>query len=169
MNKMQFMEIFSGIYESSPWVTERTFVLLPLANAVELQSGFRRIVDQAALSEQNALIKAHPDLGGKLAHAGQLTAESTREQSRLGLDRLDEATFTSFAGLNQTYIDRFHFPFIICVGLLQHISEIQDAFMTRLENSPEQERQEALRQIHLIAGLRLAAMVEGLPPLQVKD
>lgn len=166
MNKMQFMEIFSGVYESSPWVAERTLALRPFAGAGELQRAFRGVVDRADQSEQDALIRAHPDLGGKLARAGGLTPESTREQSRLGLDQLDEAAFQTFSRLNRAYLDRFQFPFIICVGLLRHISQIQDAVTARLENAPNQERQEALRQIHLIASLRLAALVEGLPALQ---
>ena len=169
MKKMQFMEIFSGCYESSPWVAERAFAARPFASAVELQSIFRTIVDQADRSQQDALIRAHPDLGGRLARAGRLTPESTREQSRLGLDQLDEATFATFAKLNRTYVDRFHFPFIICVGLLRHHSQIQDALMARLDNSPQAERQEGLRQIHLIAGLRLTALVEGLPPVPEQD
>lgn len=166
MNKMQFMGIFSGVYESSPWVAERALALRPFAGAGELQGAFRGVVDRADQSEQDALIRAHPDLGGKLARAGGLTHESTREQSRLGLDQLDEAAFQTFARLNRTYRDRFQFPFIICVGLLRHISQIQDSFTARLENAPNQERQEALRQIHLIASLRLAALVAGLPASQ---
>ena len=165
MNKMQFMEIFSGVYESSAWVAERALALRPFASAEELQRAFRAIVDRADPAEQDALIRAHPDLGGKLARAGGLTPESAREQSRLGLDQLDEATFQTFARLNQAYLDRFQFPFIICVGMLRHVSQIQEAFAARLENSPKQERQEALRQIHLIAGLRLGSLVEGFPPL----
>ena len=165
MNKMQFMEIFSGIYESSAWVAERALALRPFASARDIRSAFRAIVDSADLSEQDALIREHPDLGGKLARGGGLTPASTREQSRLGLDQLDESTFQTFARLNQAYLDRFQFPFIICVGMLRDISQIQEAFAARLENSPKQERQEALRQIHLIAGLRLGALVEGLPPL----
>jgi OHCU decarboxylase len=163
MSAEEFTETFRGVYESSPWVAARAWSKLPFATAATLQNCLRDMVETASIAEQEALILAHPDLAGKLARAGQLTEESTREQSRLGLDRLDEASFALFDQLNQQYRERFQFPFIICVGRLQNQAQVLQAFRTRITHSPDEERREALNQIHLIATLRLAALIEDFP------
>ncbi len=164
MPEREFLETFQGVYESSPWVAQQAYAKLPFSTTTELVAAFRSTVDQAASAQQLDLITAHPDLGGKMAQAGQLTAESTREQSRLGLDRLDPEAFATFTQLNAQYRERFHFPFIICVGLLQHQSEIMTAFRSRIAHTQAEEHQEALRQIHLIARLRLANLIANIPP-----
>lgn len=163
MTSADFIKTFGGIYESSPWVAARSFVSLPFSSSPHLLSTFRNSVDQASNTEQDALIRAHPDLAGKLARSNALTAESTREQSRLGLNQLDDASYALFDSLNQEYQQRFAFPFIICVGLLNDRSEVLTAFQDRLTHTPAEERLEALRQIHLIAALRLSHLIEDLP------
>jgi len=164
MSAEEFSQTFRGVYECSPWVAERAWANLPFASAEALQSSLREMVEAASVVEQEALILAHPDLAGKLARAGQLTEASNREQSRLGLDRLDEASFAIFDQLNQQYRERFRFPFIICVGRLQNQEQVLQAFRTRMTHSRDEEAREALDQIHLIASLRLAALIEGLTP-----
>jgi len=163
MSATEFMETFGGIYESSFWIVLRVETHRPFASTDALLHRFKTTVDSATKEEQDSLIRAHPDLGSKLARAGQLTADSTREQSRLGLNQLDEASHARFDQLNQDYQNRFQFPFIICVGLLQDRQQVLDAFAKRIHHPPAEERQEALRQIHLIAQLRLVALVEGSP------
>eukprot|EP00903_Cladosiphon_okamuranus_P003567 g3565.t1 len=118
----------------------------------------RRTVDASGASEKLQLIRSHPDLGGKLARAGALTEESTREQAGLGLDRLSDAEFTEFDRLNHEYRARFDFPFIICARLTTK-SGVLEAFRKRLANSTAQEVAEALRQIHEIARLRIGDLV----------
>ena len=61
------------------------------------------------------LIRAHPDLAGKAARAGALTADSTNEQASVGLDRLTEDEFARFHRLNDAYRKKFGIPFIVCV------------------------------------------------------
>ncbi len=101
-----------------------------------------------------ALIQAHPDLAGKLAAAGRLTAESTGEQASAGLDRLTDAERADFTRLNEAYKARFGFPFILAVkGKTK--DEIRSAFEARLKNDAAAEFAEALTQIERIALLRL--------------
>ena len=163
MTSADFIKTFGGIYESSPWVAARSHASLPFSSPSHLLTTFRETVDQASIPEQDTLIRTHPDLAGKLARSNALTAESTREQSRLGLNQLDDTSYALFDSLNQQYQQRFDFPFIICVGLLNDRSEVLAAFHSRLTHSPAEERLEALRQIHLIAALRLSHLVEDLP------
>jgi 2-oxo-4-hydroxy-4-carboxy-5-ureidoimidazoline decarboxylase len=120
-------------------------------------------VSTAGREKQLALIRAHPDLAGKAARLGALTAESTREQKGAGLDRLSDAEFDEFHGLNDAYKARFGFPFILAVrgfdGRSHDARSILASFRTRLDNSADAEIDEALRQIARIARLRLDDLI----------
>ncbi|MEO8616272.1 MAG: 2-oxo-4-hydroxy-4-carboxy-5-ureidoimidazoline decarboxylase [Luteolibacter sp.] len=150
----EFVTILAGIYEHSPWVAARVQEQRPFPDQECLRLGMRRAVDEATEDEKLALIRAHPDLAGKLARAGVLTQESTREQAGLGLDRLSDEEYERFSDRNAHYRERFGFPFIICARRTTK-QGVLDAFEARLMNSKEAEISEALLQIHEIARLRL--------------
>ena len=164
MSEAEFLRAFGGVYEDSPWTARAAFAHRPFASPQALIASLESAVTTAPREKQDRLLLAHPDLAGKLARAGQLTPASTREQSRLGLNQLSDTEFAEFDRLNRAYRERFGFPFIVCVGLLPDRSQLLSAFHSRLLNSLETERQQALAQVHLIAALRLSALVEGLPP-----
>jgi urate oxidase len=161
MDKAAFVEKFGSIYEHSPWIAERTWEgELGPANdtatglAVALRSTFRA----APEAEQLAVLRAHPDLAGKLAAARQLAADSTAEQAAAGLDALTDAEREKFAHLNVAYVQKFGFPFIIAAR--DHSkAEIMTAFEQRLGNSRETEIETACRQVERIAELRIRAML----------
>jgi 2-oxo-4-hydroxy-4-carboxy-5-ureidoimidazoline decarboxylase len=155
-----FIAVLGGIYEHSPWVAQRVMPQRPFPDLENLALAMCAAVDAATDAEKLALIRAHPDLAGKLARAGGLTDESTREQAGLGLDRLSDAEYLLFSESNRRYQERFGFPFIICARKTTK-QGVLDAFEKRLENSCELEISEALRQIHQIARLRLGDLVEG--------
>jgi 2-oxo-4-hydroxy-4-carboxy-5-ureidoimidazoline decarboxylase len=112
----------------------------------------------APRERQLALIRAHPDLAGRLARAGALTAESTVEQRGAGLDRCSDEEFARFTALNDTYKARFGFPFIMAVKGRTR-AEILAAFERRVANGPEAEFGTALDEIDRIALLRLRDML----------
>lgn len=101
-----------------------------------------------------AVIQAHPDLAGKLARAGRLTASSTSEQRSAGLDLLTDDERDRFTQLNETYRNHFGFPFVIAVKGLDKC-HILGAFERRLGNDRDKEIEEACRQIERIVYLRL--------------
>lgn len=110
-------------------------------------------------SAQLALIRVHPDLAGKAALRGELTAESTREQAGAGLDQLTPDEFARFTELNERYTTRFGFPFIMAVkNATKH--QILSGFEQRIDNTPELEFATALEQINRIAAFRIADLVE---------
>ena len=158
MPKAEFVACLGGIYEHSPWVAEQTTGERPFSSREHLADRMRATVERAGDSAKLALIRAHPDLAGKLARAGALGDESTREQAGLGLDRLSDAEFDRFSDLNTRYRERFGFPFVICVRLTDKPG-ILAAFGRRLEHDPAAEIAEALQQIHHIARLRLEDLV----------
>jgi len=156
-NKYAYVDRFGGVYEHSPWVAEKAFDMGPPAPA-ELPSVMRQIVEDAGHEAQLALLRAHPDLAGKLAKTGELTHESTSEQASAGLDQCTEAEFEAFTSLNERYKARFGFPYILAVRG-RHRTKILENFQSRVDNTPEVEFREALDQVHQIAALRLEALL----------
>ncbi len=154
----EFVAVLGGIYEHSDWVPGRVARQRPFENPDALRQAMCAAVDEADEEEKLALIRAHPDLAGKLARAGALTEASTREQAGLGLDRLSDAEYERFSHSNERYREKFGFPFIICARLTTK-QGVLDAFQVRLLNSSEQEIVEAVSQIHEIARLRLIDLI----------
>lgn len=155
-----FVDALKDIFEHSPWVAEAACASRPHASREALHAAMEAAVEAAGAAAQLALIRAHPDLAGKAARAGALTAHSRNEQSGAGLDSLSEAEFARFHALNRAYRDRFGFPFIIAVkGLAK--DDVLAAFEARLANDADAERREALRNVSAIGRFRLFDLVEG--------
>lgn len=152
-----FVAAFGGVFEHSPWVAERAFAL-ELGPAHESADGLHNALARAFRSagedERLGVLRAHPDLAGKLAAATRLTAESAGEQASAGLDALTDAERARFGELNAAYTARFGFPFILAVkGKTK--AEILDAFERRLTHDRAVEFAEACAQVERIALLRL--------------
>jgi 2-oxo-4-hydroxy-4-carboxy-5-ureidoimidazoline decarboxylase len=156
----EFVHVLGGIYEHSPWFAETAAVQRPFANAAALAEALRNAVDQAGEAAQLKLVRAHPELAGKAAVRGELTAESTREQSGAGLNLCTPEEFDRLQSLNARYNEKFGFPFILAVrGYDRH--GIIAEFARRVENSPEVELQTCINQIHRIAQFRLDDLVSA--------
>ena len=161
LSEAAFVAVLADVFEHSPWVAAGAYSARPFRSLDELHGAMCRVVEAAGTEAQLRLIRAHPDLAGKAALAGALTAASSTEQAGAGLDRLTEAEYRRFHKLNDRYRARFGFPFILAVKGHSKTS-ILAAFETRLANSPEAERGEALAQIYQIARFRLAALPEAV-------
>ena len=161
MEKSAFVDRFGGVFEHSPWIAERAFEL-ELGPAHDCAAGVHnalcRIFRTATNDERLSVLIAHPDLAGKLAAAGKLTAESTSEQAGAGLDLLTDAERETFQGLNAQYVEKHGFPFIIAVRDHDKAS-IKAAFEQRINNDSETEFAEACRQVERIAQFRLMDML----------
>ena len=161
MGRAEFVARFGGIYEHSPWVAERAFALeLGPAHdsATGLASAMARVFRSASAEERLAVLRAHPDLAGKLAAARRLTADSTAEQASAGLDALTDAERAEFTALNAAYVARHGFPFIIAVRDNTKAS-ILAAFRTRIANDTATETATACAQVERIAWHRLKALL----------
>lgn len=158
LDRERFAGALGAIFEASPWVAEHAWERRPFTARRDLHAAMVDAVAASGEERQLALIRAHPDLAGRAARAGDLSAASTREQAGAGLDRLSDAEFERFHALNDRYKERFGFPFIICVR--DHTkATILAAFEARLRNDRRREIAEALRNIARIAELRLADVV----------
>jgi N-carbamoyl-L-amino-acid hydrolase len=155
----EFARLLDGTYEHSPWIVERAAKRRPFASLAQLKLALVGVVREAGRDEQLDLIRAHPELAGKAMVAKALTTESTHEQGKAGLTECTPEEFAQIQKLNSDYNAKFGFPFILAVrgprgaGLTK--SEIIATFARRLENHPDFEFAEALRNIHRVAELRL--------------
>jgi OHCU decarboxylase len=157
-DRAAFVARYGGVFEHSPWIAERAFdagARIGEAEAVHaaLCAAFREASDD----ERLGVLRAHPDLAGKLAAAKRLTAESTAEQASAGLDALTDDERATFTELNERYTARFGFPFIIAVRDHDKAS-ILAAFRRRLDHARDAEFAEARRQVERIAHHRLKDM-----------
>ncbi len=157
-DKSDFVERYGGIYEHSPWVAEQVFD----AGGAELSSSalidaFATTVDDASDAQKLALICAHPDLAGRVAMAGKLSPDSSREQASAGLDACSPEELRTFKSLNDRYREKFGFPFVMAVKNSGR-QEIITAMANRLEHDPATEFHRALAEIHQIAKLRFEGM-----------
>jgi len=154
-----FTAALGHLFEHSPWVAEETWAMRPFASAEVLHEALCATMRSAPRERQLALIRAHPDLAGRLARQKQLTAESTREQASAGLDRLTDAELAEFTRQNDSYKAKFGFPFIICARLNAKAA-ILSAMAARVTNPPDAEFATALGEIEKIAWLRLSDLLK---------
>ncbi|GAB2788186.1 2-oxo-4-hydroxy-4-carboxy-5-ureidoimidazoline decarboxylase [Halomonas shantousis] len=164
LSREAFVEHYGDVYEHSPWIAAEAWDT-GLGDAQDTPEGLAqamgRILDAASPERQLKVIRAHPDLAGKAALAGELTADSTREQAGAGLDQCTREEFERFQSLNAAYKARFDFPFVMAVkGSDRH--RILAAFEQRLPNTPDEERRTAIVQVNRIALLRLTARAMGV-------
>ena len=146
----QFVAAIGWVFEHSPWVAERAWAVRPFANVEQLHRVMVERVERALPEEQLALLRAHPDLGTR----ARVSEASSAEQAGAGLDQLTQAEFERLRALNETYRDKFGFPFLFAVkGSTKH--DILEALERRARSSREEEYLVALDQVYRIARFRL--------------
>lgn len=135
------LAMLDGLYEHSPWIAQAALAQRPFASLAQLKHAMVRVLAQAPVDAQLALIRAHPELAGKAMVANTLTAESTLEQNRAGLTQCTPEEFARIQQLNADYNARFGFPFILAVrgprGLGLPKQDIIDTFARRLNHHPD--------------------------------
>ena len=160
MDRATFISVFGGLYEHSSWIAASAWDQ-GLSQSADHADGLlrlmKRVVEEAGPGPQRALLRAHPDLAGRVARAGGLTDASRNEQAGAGLDKCSEAEFDAFQELNSRYTQKFAFPFIMAVKGNQRAA-ILEAFRQRVENESDTEFEMAIDQVHCIARYRLEAL-----------
>ena len=165
-SEADFIAALGDIFEHAPWVAATTAGQRPFATLEALYQAMTRAVRDATADRQVELIVGHPDLAGKAARAGEITAASRAEQSSAGLDSLTDQQYDAFHRWNAAYRAKFAMPFIVCVR--RHTKEsILAQCEQRLNNTPAQEHEAALEEIFRIAALRLDERVAAPERLKV--
>jgi 2-oxo-4-hydroxy-4-carboxy-5-ureidoimidazoline decarboxylase len=154
-NRHAFMTAVGGVVEHSPWVAERAFVYKPFSSVDALHAALMKCIRDASTDEQIALFNVHPELAGREAVAGTMTADSTGEQGRLGLTALSAEELAELTVLNRRYREKFGFPFIAALRLHADRHSMIASFKERIENPRETEIGTAIGQIGEIVRGRL--------------
>src|SRR5262245_12846326 len=160
LSRPELVAALGDVFERSPWVAEAAFDARPFASVEALHEAMTRVVRDAPRDAQLALLRAHPDLAGRAARAGAMTAASAAEQASAGLDRLTDEEYERFTRLNAAYRERFAFPFIIAVRH-QTRASILATFEGRLAQPLAREIETALDEVFEIARLRLRERIAG--------
>jgi chitin deacetylase len=160
MDRAAFSAALGHVFEHSPWVAERAHTAQPFASLDHLHAAMMRAVRAAPRAEQLALIRAHPELAGREATEGTLTADSTSEQGRLGINALSKAEVERMRSLNRRYSAKFGFPCIIALRRHADRASVFAEFERRLANDAETEIAGALAQIGHITRGRLDKQVK---------
>lgn len=153
LNKIEcaeFVAVLGSIFEESPAIAQQAWEKIPFATVESLYQCMVAIMNGMTVDEQVLLMRSHPDLGSK----ARMADASVKEQAGVGLDQLTPEEYQQFQELNHAYQERFGFPFIVAVKNHTKAS-ILKAFQTRLGNSVEAERSQALAEIGQIARFRL--------------
>ena len=158
MDRAAFVQKFGGIFEKSPWVAEQAWDRKPFASLDDMHAAMVGVVKSAPLPSQLALLQSHPDLAGREAQAGAMTASSVSEQASAGLNALSKAEVAQISDYNAAYKKKFGFPFIIAVRM--HTKEgIFFDFSRRLQNDTQTEYANDLQNVYAITLLRLNTML----------
>ena len=163
LQQSDFCDLLGSVVEHSPWVAGRAWAARPFADRDMLYRAMADVIRGASEAEQLALLRRHPELAGREARAGTMTADSQSEQGRLGLLALDAATVQRIETLNARYRERFGFPFIAALRLHDTLASVLQAFDERLRHDGATERHTALQQVCEVMRGRLAQTV--LPPV----
>ncbi|MDB5503865.1 MAG: uraD [Tardiphaga sp.] len=160
MDRAAFVQKFGGIFENSPWVAEQAWESRPFASLDAMHAAMVGVAKTAPAATQLALLQAHPDLAGKEAQAGAMTASSVAEQASAGLSALSNEEMADISALNAAYKKKFGFPFIIAVRM--HTKEgIFFEFRRRLHNDTQTEFANDLQNVYVITRLRLNKLLEA--------
>jgi 2-oxo-4-hydroxy-4-carboxy-5-ureidoimidazoline decarboxylase len=158
MDEDAFVAALGGLFEHSPWVARDAHARRPFQTVAELHGALEAAMRSASRERQVALVRAHPELAGREAAAGELTEASSSEQARAGLHRLSADEVRALRDLNAAYRERFGFPLVVCVR--EHTKDSILAWgRARLAHDAEAEVETALGEIAKIAHLRLRDLV----------
>ena len=160
MDRAAFVQKFGGIFENSPWVAEQAWEKRPFASLDEMHAAMVAVAKYAPATLQLTLLQSHPDLAGKEAQTGAMTASSVAEQASAGLNALTHDEMAQISNLNAAYKKKFGFPFIIAVRM--HTKEgILFEFNRRLQNDTQTEFANDLQNVYIITRLRLNKLLDA--------
>jgi chitin deacetylase len=153
VEKGGFVERYGGVFEHSPWVAEAAWERGPFASLDDLHRAMMAAVREAPRERQLALVRSHPELAGREAGAGTLTADSSSEQGRLGFTSLSREEVNKMAELNRRYREKHGFPCIVALRLHATREGVMAEMERRLANESDVELEKALEEIgHITRG-----------------
>jgi OHCU decarboxylase len=165
MSREEFVATFGRLFQGPAWVTERAYDQRPFADTHALRKSFQEALFSASRTEQQELMSFYPDLGADSVANGEQGQNSVRDQSVIGLTRLNDEDHAAFGTLASAYREQFGIPLIVCVRDVEKLGHVLSAGWTRMQNSQAQEHATALIEIAKIANHRFEDLVAGANPI----
>ncbi|CAL74786.1 conserved hypothetical protein; putative Polysaccharide deacetylase family protein [Bradyrhizobium sp. ORS 278] len=159
MSRVLFVERYGDIFEHTPEIADRAYCagLSAFDDAADaLHTTLMNVVRAMSREEKLKLIRAHPELAGREALAGQMTSDSVGEQGRLGFTSLSRSEFERVADINRRYRDKFDMPLIVALALHADRASVIAEMDRRISNDLDTEIANAIDQIGHITRARLA-------------
>lgn len=148
-----FIHTFGDIFENSPWIAQKAALARPFVSIESAFEAMKDLVVQSSTEAKTTLILEHPELGRRI----HMSDASVAEQAGAGLNALSAQEFEQMSALNERYMAKFQFPFIIAVaGLTKHT--IMQEIERRLALDAAIEFDTALQEIYKIARIRFDAV-----------
>jgi 2-oxo-4-hydroxy-4-carboxy-5-ureidoimidazoline decarboxylase len=162
LNELQpseFHELFVNVVEH--WSQAAIFVsaLLPFQTYGHLFDGFNRYLDKLSAETKVKVLRQYPDLAGKLSDSDMLSPDSKLEHEACGLDKLAAGQKQALTQLNESYKNKFGFPFIICVRE-NKFESILSGLQQRINNTMNQEIEIEMAEVKKICRLRICQIVD---------
>jgi 2-oxo-4-hydroxy-4-carboxy-5-ureidoimidazoline decarboxylase len=154
-----FVRLLSPAVENAPWICERVAASRPFDGPAAVLQAIGNVIRSAPREDQIRLLRGHPELAGREATAGTMTAASTTEQGRLGLDRLPAASLAALVEGNRTYRERFGFPYVVALRRRATLDEVFDDLNRRLGQPPDVELATALNEVIDVTRGRLTLLL----------
>lgn len=161
MPETAFAACLGPVFENAPFVAAAVAAERPFPTLTGLHAAMLariKTLDEAGLVR---FLRGHAQLSAETLRRGT-TAESTVEQTALGLGALDGALSARLDAMNAAYEARFSLPFILAVRKAS-LETLFATFERRLAATPEAERAEALAEISAISWMRLLDRVQAAP------
>jgi len=161
MSREEFGRTFSGLTPGAPGTVDRAFEQKPFADTHDLRIAFQEALFSTTRAEQDALLASFPDLGNDDLDRD----ESIRDQSVLGLERLNDEEYAEFQELNSSYRERFGFPLVVSVRSATTRQAVLEQGWERMDHSPNQEHATALIEVAKIVNHRFDDLVAEANPI----
>lgn len=153
-SREEFVAQLGRIFEDTPWIADHVWELRPFPSVQFLHQSMVKLVENSTIEKKLALIQAHPDLGTKI----KLSTSSKIEQQQAGLDQLSPKEYKRFIALNNKYVKKFGFPFVLAVRG-HNKDSVYGAMKKRIKNKEDQEFEKAMEEIYKISLFRLMDIV----------
>ncbi|MGO4852873.1 2-oxo-4-hydroxy-4-carboxy-5-ureidoimidazoline decarboxylase [Phaeovulum sp. W22_SRMD_FR3] len=154
--RCEAVAMLAPLVERSAWVGEATVDARPFESDEALAEALIETILAADAARRLDLFRVHPDLAGREAIEGSMSAASQGEQGRLGLLQLAPGDMARLTQLNAAYRARFGHPFIIALHRVADLTSLFATFEGRLGATPIEEHITTLAEIASVIRARTA-------------
>lgn len=155
----EFGDYFANVVEKTPLIPLAAWSERPFCSVRDLHATLCKFLDHLPFQGKEGLIRCYPDLATRLALASQVSKDFGEQDKKAGLLALSSEDLEHILDLNDKYVSKFRFPFVICVNeSKRHV--IVHGLQERLKNSRQEEVLMGIENIKQIIWYELFKLVQ---------